>query len=116
METKTIIKTVLKIVDNRLKEHKEEYKKLIQKMPIGDIESYKSEISHHLTEIKMGGLVSDKLNSIHSDDLNYIEARLFKELLLECSTRYQVSYLQVIVNDMERLKAGKKLDVIEVSI
>ena len=116
METKDIIKKVLKRVDNRLKEHKEEYKKLIQKMPIGDIESYKSEISHHLTEIKMGGLVSDKLSSIHSDDLNYIEARLFKELLLECSTRYQVSYLQVIVNDMERLKAGKKLDVIEVSI
>lgn len=116
METKDIIKKVLKRVDNRLKEHKEEYKKLIQKMPIGDIESYKGNISHCLTDIKMYGLISDKLSSIHSDDLNYIEARLFKELLLECGTRYQVSYLQVIVRDMERLKEGKRLDVIEVSI
>jgi hypothetical protein len=116
METKDILKTILKRVDNKLKENKEKYKKLIQKMPVNDLDSYKNEITDCLTNIKMYGLISDKLRSIHSDDLNYIEARFFKELLAECGSRYQVSYLQVIVRDIERLKEGKKLDVIEVSI
>ena len=116
METKTIIKTVLKRIDKRLTEEKETYKKLIQKLPINDLENYRSSLSFCLAVIKIYSLIKDKLESIHSDDLNYIELQLFKEITPECASRNQVGLLQCIINDMDRLKVGKRLDVIEVSI
>ncbi len=116
METKTIIKTILKRIDKRLTEEKETYKKLIQKLPVNDLENYRSNLSYCLMVIKIYSLIKDKLESIHSDDLNYIELRLFKEIIPDCATRNQVGLLQCIINDIDRLKAGKCLDVIEVSI
>lgn len=116
METKEIIKKILERVNQKIKDRNKEYKNTVQVLPPKDILSYKQKISVCLSELQIYLLIRDKLLTVDTDNLEHIQLMLFKDLLPECATRYQVSIIQVINSDIDKIKNGKDLDVIKVKI